>query len=128
MLSIWPVIQPMSRVADFACCAILDFRSPCGNDSDNQGMPSGISAVAENATSDLTAKAGLNPRGQELFLLLQSGIRNQESYLSDYAGQTGSRYYAKPGMDKATGAGNGSNSATFGKGFGHTGSRPTGNR
>jgi len=128
MLSIWPENQPMSRVADFACCAILDFRSPCGNDYDNQEMPSGMSTVALNATTDLSAQAGLSLQSLRLSGSGRAAIRNREDYLHGYHGQTDSQFHAKQGVGKAAGFGSGTNPPLQGKGFGYTANRPTGNR
>ena len=64
MLNIWPDYQPMSFVADLACCAILDFRSPCGND-DNQGMPTGL--PQNELTADAIAFAALSAKDAQAF-------------------------------------------------------------
>jgi hypothetical protein len=128
MLSIWPENQPMSRVADFACCAILDFRSPCGNDYNNQGMPSGMSAVALKATSDQAAKAGLLHLSLEQSGAEQSGIQVLGNYRKDYPGQTDLRPRANKGTGRGAGFGSGTIPSVQGQGIGHTANRPTGNR
>lgn len=127
MLSIWPEIQPMSRVADFACCAILDFRSPSGNDYDNQEMPSGMSAALV-AASGLTATAARSLSELELSGLLGTAADNRGNYRPGYLGHTDNRHRAIYGTGRAAGIGSGTNPPQQGKGFGHTGKRNSGNR